>query len=130
MIGTIIQRQETPSSREFFFVHEGDVGKGSYLEYINNGTVIARVAEVYTMNEYFENEEGVSELMKDSSPANQRFPVDDWEVSIGKAVIMGKFSESNRIERVSESPSPGMELEKADPGRITTFLGLLKQLST
>ncbi|MFB6145940.1 MAG: ATP-binding protein [Candidatus Nanohaloarchaea archaeon] len=124
MIGTVIQRQETPSSREFFFVHEGEVGKGSYLEYDKNGTVIARVAEVYKMNEYFENEEGVSELMRNQEDPNQKFPVDDWEVSIGKAVIMGKFSESGMIQRVSEPPAPGLELRKADPGRITKFLGL------
>lgn len=119
MIGTVIQRSDTPTSQEFFFVQEKDVGKGAYVEYENNGTVIARVAEVYKANEYFENPESVSELVGDE----QKFPVDDWEVSVGKAVIMGKFQDG-MIERVSQAPAPGTSLRKADTGRVKEFLGL------
>ncbi len=119
MIGTVIQRSETPTSQEFFFVQEEDVGKGAYIEYENNGKVIARVAEVYKANEYFENPESVSELSGNS----EKFPVDDWEVSVGKAVIMGKFQDG-MIQRVSQAPAPGVEISKAETDRVKEFLGL------
>ncbi|MFB6214098.1 MAG: ATP-binding protein [Candidatus Nanohaloarchaea archaeon] len=118
MEGTVIARQDTPTSREFFFVHDG-ASKGSYVEYSDQGEVIARVSEVYKANEYFENAESVSE-----SDVRENFPVDDWEVSIAKAEIMGKFQDG-RIQRVNSAPAPGTELEKAEPSRVKEFLGLI-----
>ncbi len=118
MVGTVIVKEETPTSQEFFFVHEGSVGKGGYVEYGEDGKVIARVSEVYKANEYFEDAESISE-----SDPRESFPVDDWEVSIARAQIMGCFREG-MIERVNEAPAPGTELDMADPGRVEKFLGL------
>lgn len=124
MIGTVIQKEETPSSEEFFFVNRDDVvGKGSYIQYEDDGIVIARVAQVYKTNEYFENAESVSESLKSGEDIREKFPVDDWEVSVGKAVIMGKFKE-DMVQRVSSSPSPGKEIGKADTDKVERFLGL------
>lgn len=125
MIGTVIQRNDTPSSQEFFFVHENDseVGKGGYIQYQKNGTVIARVGEVYTANEYFENAESIAESLSNSEDLSEKFPVDDWQVSIGKANIMGRFH-NGMIRRVTEAPNPGTELEKAEKLLIKEFLGL------
>jgi DNA helicase HerA-like ATPase len=120
MEATVIQRGDTPTSREFYFVYDGELGKGSFIEYENNGKVIGRVSEVFRANEYFENAENVSESAED---LKEKFPVDEWEVRIAKAEIMGKFQD-DRIFRVSSSPSPGMEIEDADPDRIEKFLGL------
>lgn len=117
MAGTVIARQDTPTSSEFFFIHGPGVGKGSYVEYRDKGKVIARVSEVYKANEYFEDAESVSEGALDN------FPVDDWEVSIARARIMGRFQDG-RIERVNDAPAPGTELEEADPDRVKDFLGL------
>lgn len=125
MIGTVIQRNDTPSSQEFFFVHENgsEVGKGGYIQYEDNGTVIARVGEVYAANEYFENAESIAESLSNSEDIREKFPVDDWQVSIGKANIMGKFQE-NMIKRVTSAPSPGTELKQADTELVKEFLGL------
>ncbi|MFB6147656.1 MAG: ATP-binding protein, partial [Candidatus Nanohaloarchaea archaeon] len=117
MEGTVIARQDTPTSREFFFVHDG-VSKGAYVQYSGDGEVIARVSEVYKANEYFEDAESIS-----SSEVKQNFPVDEWEVSIARAEIMGKFQDG-MIQRVSSAPAPGTELEKASPSRVEEFLGL------
>lgn len=118
MIGTVIAREDTPTSQEFYFVHEGDVGKGSYVEYEGNGKVIARVSEVYKANEYFEDAESVS-----GNEIQENFPVDEWEVSIGRARIMGCFR-SGIIQRVNEAPAPGKGLQMADSERVKDFLGL------
>jgi len=125
MIGTVIQRNDTPSSQEFFFVHENvsEIGKGGYIQYENNGTVIARVGEVYTANEYFENAESIAESLSNSEDLRDKFPVEDWQVSIGKANIMGKFQDG-MIRRVTEAPIPGSELETAERSKIKKFLGL------
>ncbi len=126
MVGTILGWNDTPSSDEFYVVLDEEVGKGAYLEYERgDDTVMARVAEVFRSNEYFENPESVSESMKNDESIHDRFPVDEWEVSIGKAVIMGKFS-SGMVRRVSNAPSPGKEVEKADPDRVRRFLGLVE----
>jgi len=124
MIGTVIQRQETPTSQEFFFVHENEseIGKNGFVQFESNGTVIARVAEVYKANDYFENPESVSESL--GQEREQKFPVEDWEVSIGKANIMGKFPEEGPISRVNTAPAPGTGLEKADEELVEEFLGL------
>ncbi len=122
MIGSIVQRDGTPNSAEFFFVHDKDVGKGGYVQYEKDGKVIARIAEVFKANQYFEDVEGVSETLGED--IEKKFPVDEWEVSLAKANIMGKFSESGRIERVTQSPEPGTEIGKADPDRVREFLGL------
>lgn len=118
MIATVIARQDTPTSEEFYFVHEGDVGKGSYLEYGEDGKVIARVSEVYKANEYFEDAESIS-----GNAIEDNFPVDEWEVSLGKARIMGRF-QGGMIQRVNEAPAPGTELDNAQQERIKRFLGL------
>lgn len=125
MIGTVIQRSDTPTSQEFFFVHKNDseLGKGGYIQYQNNGTVIARVGEVYKANEYFENPESIAESLSNQEELKEKFPVDSWQVSIGKANIMGKFQDG-MIRRVTEAPSPGTELNKAEQSNVKEFLGL------
>ncbi|MFT4892690.1 MAG: DNA helicase HerA-like ATPase [Candidatus Nanohaloarchaea archaeon] len=120
MEATVIQRGDTPTSKEFYFVYSGELGKGSFIEYESNGKVISRISEVFRANEYFENAENVSESAED---LKQKFPVDEWEVRIARAEIMGRFK-NDRIHRVSSSPSPGMEVNNADPDRIEKFLGL------
>lgn len=117
MEGTVIARQETPTSREFFFVHEG-ASKGAYVSYEDSGRVIARIGEVYKANEYFEDAESIS-----GNAVEENFPVDEWEVSIARAEIMGKFQDG-RIQRVNSAPAPGTGLEKAEPDRVKEFLGL------
>ncbi|MFB6190359.1 MAG: ATP-binding protein [Candidatus Nanohaloarchaea archaeon] len=117
MEGTVIARQDTPTSREFFFVHEG-ASKGSYVSYSDGGKVIARVSEVYKANEYFTDAESIS-----GNAIEENFPVDEWEVSLAKAEIMGKFQDG-MIQRVNSAPAPGTELEKAEPQRVKEFLGL------
>ncbi len=126
MAGTIVGWNDTPSSDEFYVVLDEDIGKGAYLEYgKGDETVMARIAEVFRSNEYFENPESVSESMRKGESIRDRFPVDDWEVSIAKAVVMGKFSQG-MIKRVSQAPSPGQEVEKADSDRVKRFLGLVE----
>lgn len=125
MQGTVIARDDTPSSDRFFFVTDGDSpGKGSFIQYgSGTGTVIARVAEVYRTNEYFENAESVSESLTQGQEISSRLPVDEWEVSLGEAVIMGEFQE-DRITRVTEAPAPGQEVEPAESPLVKEFLGL------
>lgn len=122
MEAAVVQRNDTPTSQEFYFVYDGELGKGSYVQYSRDGEVIARVAEVFKANEYFENMESVSESL-DSGEIKEKFPVDDWEVSVGKAVIMGKFQDG-MIQRVNSSPSPGTDVGHAEPGKVKKFLGL------
>ncbi|MBC5792585.1 MAG: ATP-binding protein [Nanohaloarchaea archaeon] len=118
-MATVIQRGDTPTSREFFMVHEElDIGKGGFVQLQNDGTVIGRIAEVYKANEYFEDAESVSEM-----DVRQKFPVDDWEVSIAKVSIMGKFKE-DMIRRVTKSPRPGTSVKKAKSELVREFLGL------
>ncbi|MFB6143859.1 MAG: ATP-binding protein [Candidatus Nanohaloarchaea archaeon] len=124
MEAAIVQRDDTPNSREFFFVYDpgtGQVGKGSYIQYEKKGTVVARVAEVYKANEYFENAESVAESL--SGGEETRLPVDEWQVSIGKAEIVGKF-EDGMQKRVKDSPEPGKPLEVAEKQVVKQLLGL------
>lgn len=118
MEGTVIARQDTPTSRQFFFVHDG-VSKGSYVEYDDSGKVIARISEVYKANEYFEDAESIS-----GNAVEENFPVEEWEVSIAKAEIMGKFHQG-MIQRVNSAPAPGTGLDRAEPSRVKDFLGLV-----
>ncbi|MFB6291991.1 MAG: ATP-binding protein [Candidatus Nanohaloarchaea archaeon] len=124
MIGTVVGREDTPTSEEFYFVFQENVGKGSYVEYEADGKVIARVAEVYRANEYFENAESIAEAMRSGEEVQEKFPTEEWEVSVAKARIMGKFQEG-MISRVSSAPAPGKRVEKADTGRVKEFLGLV-----
>lgn len=121
MIGKVVARENTPTSQEFFFVFEKDVGKGSYVEYGDETRVIARVSEVYKANEYFEDLESISDSL--NTDLREKFPVDDWEVSIAKANIMGCFG-NGMIQRVNEAPAPGTSLGSADPDRVKEFLGI------
>jgi len=96
MIGTVIQRNDTPSSQEFFFVHENgsEIGKGGYIQYENNGTVIARVGEVYTANEYFENAESIAESLSNSEDLRDKFLLKTGRFLLEKPILW----ESSRTE--------------------------------
>lgn len=121
MAGTIIARQDTPTSDEFYIVLEENLGKGSYVEYGQDGRVIARLVEVYKANEYFEDAESVSEA--GAEDIRNRFPVDDWEVSLAKAEIMGSY-DNGKIEGVQTAPAPGTQVSRAEPSIVEEFLGL------
>ncbi len=121
MIGKVVARDNTPTSEKFFLVFEEGVAKGSYIEYQADGRVIARVSEVYKANEYFEDLESISDSLEED--LREKFPVDDWEVSIAKARIMGCFRDG-MIQRVNDAPAPGTQVENADPSRVEDFLGL------
>lgn len=120
MKGTVIQKEDTPTSREFFMVCEDRLGRGSFLQYEDQGHVIGRVTEVSKANEYFENAENVSES---GAGLKERFPVEDWEVRIARVKLLGRDVDG-MIERVNFPPSPGTEVEEADPDRVERFLGL------
>lgn len=123
MIGTVVSRDNSPSTEEFYFVVKGEISKGSYVEYSQKGDVIARVAQVFKSNEYLESPENISETMDSDEDLSEKLPVDEWKVTLAKAEIMGKF-QNEMIQRVNNAPSPGTELEVADTEKVRQFLGL------
>lgn len=121
MEATVIQRGETPDTNEFYFVFEKGYGKGSYVQ-LEDG-VLARVTEVFKSNDYFENPESVSEAINSGQAISEKFPVEDWEVRIARAEILGRIGDF-RIERVNSAPTPGTDVEEAEKEQIRELLGL------
>jgi DNA helicase HerA-like ATPase len=121
-LGIIITTEESPSTSEFSFVLKKDVKKGQYVQLRHGqGQMFGFISEVYKSNRYYERAESVSEFEKGSGMSSQ-FPSDSWEYVVGNVKILGVFKD-NRFQRAFSPPSPGSQVQDADPSVLRSFLG-------
>src|SRR5271157_5169913 len=121
-LGIIITTEESPSTSEFSFVLKKEAKKGQYVQVPQaQGELFGFVSEVYKSNRYFERAESVAEFEKGSGMAAQ-FPSDSWEYVVGNVKILGVF-DKGRFERAFSPPSPGANVQGADPAMLRSFLG-------
>ena len=121
-LGIIITTDESPSTSEFSFVLKHEVKKGQYVQVRHGqGELFGFVSEVYKSNRYFERAESVAEFEKGSGMSTQ-FPSDSWEYVVGNVKILGVF-DKGRFERAFSPPSPGADVQGADPVILRSFLG-------
>lgn len=127
-IGTVISTPEGPSSSSFSFVlnTKEPVRKGQYIQIeTNEGTLIARIAEILKSNKYYSQAETVKEYEKDGKKMNDIFPAENWEYLVANAVSLGIFADGMQ-ERSNFPPSPGQKVFSADERILADFLGLDK----
>lgn len=125
-MGTVISTDEGPSVSDFSFVinEEHPVRRGQFVTVKSHeGTIIARVADIFKSNRYFERAESVREYERSGKKMSELFPVDRWEYLIGEAKPLAVFS-ANALHRPSFPPSPGTPVHMADDKMLSTFVGL------
>jgi DNA helicase HerA-like ATPase len=127
-IGTVISTLEGPSTNEFSFVvnevKEVLIRKGQFVQLsVEDGLLIARVAEIIKTNRYFMQAESVREYTREGKALDEFFPVNRWEYLVAQAIPLGIWSDGKE-KRVSFPPSPGTKVYKADEKILFNFLGL------
>jgi len=121
-LGVIITTEESPSTSEFSFVLKKEARKGQYVQVSHpQGELFGFVSEMYKSNRYYERAESVAEFERGAGMASQ-FPSDSWEYVVGNVRILGVFKDK-RFERAFIPPSPGAQVQEADPLLLRSFLG-------
>ncbi|MBI5222972.1 ATP-binding protein [Candidatus Micrarchaeota archaeon] len=122
-LGTIISREDSPSTFEFFFVIKNqEAKKGQYVQVKDKeGLIFGFVSEIFKANRYFEKAESVAEFELTSS-VREHFPSDGWEYLSGRVKVLGTFR-GGKFERLFVPPSPGLEVVEADAEKLVKFLG-------
>lgn len=121
-LGIIITTEESPSTSEFSFVLKKEAKKGQYVQVpVREGELFGFVSEVFKSNRYYERAESVAEFEKGPGMSSQ-FPSDSWEYVIGDVKVLGVFR-AGKFERAFSPPSPGAEVNDADPQMLRSFLG-------
>ena len=124
-VGTVISTDEGPSVSGFSFVinETNPVKRGQFITLeTHEGTMIARVADVFKSNRYYERAESVREYERSGKKMSELFPVGRWEFLIGDAKPLAVFA--GTLQRPSFPPSPGSAVSIADDKMLSTFVGL------
>jgi len=123
-IGTVISTPEGPSVSGFSFVINGNVAKQGQFVTLKTpeGTMVARISEIFKSNRYFERAESVREYEKSGKKMSDIFPVERWEYLIGEAKPLAVFS-SSLMNRPCFPPSPGDSVEIARSEILSKFIG-------
>ena len=125
-IGTVISTPDGPSVSGFSFVINDDgplVKQGQFVTLKTpEGTMVARVADIFKSNRYFQRAESVREYEKSGKKMSEIFPVERWEYLIGKAKPLAVFSDS-LIQRPCFPPSPGDSVNLAESDILSKFIG-------
>ena len=94
-VGTVISTDEGPSVSGFSFVinETNPVKRGQFITLeTHEGTMIARVADVFKSNRYYERAESVREYERSGKKMSELFPVGRWEFLIGDAKPLAVFA--------------------------------------
>lgn len=124
-VGTVISTDEGPSVSGFSFVidEQNPVKRGQFITVESaEGILIARVADVFKSNRYFERAESVREYERSGRKMSELFPTARWEYLIGEAKPLAVFAGS--LQRPSFPPSPGTAVHVADDSMLANFVGL------
>ena len=127
VLGTIISREDSPSTSQFLFVldkHNDSVKKGQFIQVnTSDGDLFGYVNELFRANRYYEMAESVAEYEK-SGPGTMgtNFPVNEWEYALGEVKILGKFNRGKFL-RTYSPPAPGAKVYLADNSILHGFLG-------
>ncbi|UCG95221.1 MAG: ATP-binding protein [archaeon] len=126
-IGTVISTPDGPSVSGFSFVinDEGPLAKqGQFITLKTpEGTMVARISDIFKSNRYFQRAESVREYEKSGKRMAEIFPVERWEYLIGRAKPLAVFSEK-LMQRPCFPPSPGDAVKLADGEMLSKFIGL------
>ncbi len=126
-IGTVISTPDGPSVSGFSFVINDNapmVKQGQFVMLKTpEGTMVARICDIFKSNRYFQRAESVREYEKSGKRLSEIFPVERWEYLIGKAKPLAVFSDST-IQRPCFPPSPGDTVELASKEVLSKFIGL------
>jgi len=119
VIGTIISTEDSPNTNRFKFVVKKEVKKNSYVK-INN--IIGFVDELESSNPYYQSADSVAYYEKEQ-PLSKIYPTEQSEFLVASCQIFGEL-EGGRLQRISQPPKPGQNVELADPKSISKVLGL------
>ncbi len=125
-IGTVISTQDGPSVSSFSFVINEDGPTAKQGQFVTlktpEGTMVARICDIFKSNRYFQRAESVREYEKSGKRMSEIFPVERWEYLIGKAKPLAVFSGS-LFQRPCFPPSPGDSVELASSDVLSEFIG-------
>jgi len=111
-IGTVVCKDETPNTNNFYFVatKESKVKKGLFVQTkTREGLLIGRIEEIIKTNRYFMQPETISNY---ETSINLHFPTDKWEFLLCKVYCLGILNES--VKRANYPVSPGETVKIAE----------------
>ncbi|MCS7123272.1 MAG: ATP-binding protein [Candidatus Aenigmarchaeota archaeon] len=120
MIGKVISFENTPNTKEFWFITSSSINVGTFVKVDN---VVAKVVEIVNTNKYYSNIFSLKEFFDTGREMKDFLPVDKWDVTLAKAINICSLENGHikGIDNVIKAGSTVNELNKED---ITTVLGL------
>jgi hypothetical protein len=123
-LGTVISTFEGPTTKKFSFVihKEKPVRKGQFIQLnVEDGKLIARVADIRKTNRYFMNPESVNNI-ESSKPMLESYPTWEWEYLVADVVSVGIF-DGKSFQDCRFPPSPGERVFEPERDILERFFG-------
>ncbi|MHC1592344.1 MAG: ATP-binding protein [Candidatus Helarchaeales archaeon] len=126
-LGTVITTFDGPNTREFSFVINDLQAKNIHCgEFIsiheNHGFLIGTIVDIIKTNSYYKKAESVREYERGGGSLISIFPTDRWEFMVARVKPLG-LHVNGKMERVTQPPSPGSKVFRADDELLARVLG-------
>lgn len=124
-LGTVVSTAETPTPTDFQFVAANSaIKKSQFIELaIGNSRAVGVISDVIRANRYFQRADSVQQFDKTGVNIHERFPVGEWEYSLGVCKVLGVYEDS-LLKRPTLPPAPGTKVFPAEESMLHKFLGL------
>lgn len=119
VLGHVVSHPEPPNTQKVWFVIKNNVHKNQFVKI---GNRIARISEIYSMNDLYKNAEIVSQIIKREENLKEFLDTENYNYSLAQAIILGDLNNSRNIY----PPKPGDEVLEIEEEKIEEFLGLDK----
>jgi len=121
IIGKVISIENSPNTREFWFIADKDLKVGEIVRTEEN--VIGKVVEIINTNKYFSNAYSIKEFINSGKEISEIFPLDKWDLTISKASVICSFNDG-KIGGIEKVVKAGSSVYKLDKDAIYKILGL------
>lgn len=127
-LGTVITTPQGPNPMEFSFVieekHANLVHCGEFISTeAHDGIIIGTIINIIKTNRYFSRAESVREYERGGLSLNAIFPADRWEFLVAHVRVLGILAK-NKLDRVTNPPSPGTKVNSLNQDLLEQVLGL------
>ncbi|MEM5811473.1 MAG: ATP-binding protein [Candidatus Aenigmatarchaeota archaeon] len=122
MIGRVIFLENSPNTKEFWFVANTSINLGDFVKADN---VVAKVVEIVSANKYYSNIFSVKEFFDSGKDIKDLLPVDKWDVILAKARNICLL-ENGEIKGVNKVVRVGSIVEYLEKENVEKVLGLDK----
>ena len=125
VVGRIISLENTPNSKEFYFLLKGNIRIGELVKVkaFEDSYVIGKVVDIINFNRYFSNAYSLKEIIESGRNLEDIAPIDKWEVNLAKVKVMGLL-ENDNVKSFDYSVKAGSIVERVEDEILKRFLNL------